>query len=325
MGTIDSIFIIILSVFFSGFFSGSEAALISCSKVKLHSMAKGGSWRAAIAQRLIESPERLFSVVLVGNNLVNVICTVTATALAIRFYGESGAILSTLVVTPLILIFGEVIPKAVYLYHADRFSIAVAPYVKMMFYLLWPVVMPVTGIARLIAGRSADEERKMNLIATREELIYLYSRGRGEGETEKRETEIIDRVFNFGVMRVGDLMIPMEKVETYPVSSSVDEVRSRADVSSFSRYPLVSPATGRVVGVISLFDLLGLDGGERLSSVMHRPFTASADEPAERLLIRMKDDPLHFAVVMGRDGEAQGIVTLEDILENIVGDIATGH
>lgn len=325
MGTFDSILIIILSIFFSSFFSGSETALISCSKVKLRSMAKAGSWRARVAERLIESPERLFSVVLVGNNLVNVVCTVTATALAIRFFGESGVILATLVMTPVILILGEVVPKALYLYHADRFSIAVAPYVRIMFYLLWPVVMPVTGIARLIAGRSADEERKMNLIATREELIYLYSKGREKGETEKRETDMIDRVFNFGVMRAGDLMIPMEKVETFPVTSSVDEVRARADASSFSRYPLVSPESGRIVGVISLFDLLGLDGGERLSSVMHRPFTASADELAERLLIRMKDDPLHFAVVMNRDGEALGIVTLEDILENIVGDIATGH
>jgi len=325
MGAFDSILIIILMLFFSFFFSGSETAVLSCNKVKLRSRAKSGSWRAGIVERFLESPERFFSVVLVGNNLVNIICTVVATALAISYFGDRGVLIATLVVTPLVLIFGEVVPKAVFLYHADRLSTVVAPYLRAMQYILWPVVMPVTGIARLITGRSPDEERKMNLIATREELIYLYSRGREPGDVEKRETDMIDRVFNFRVMRAGDLMIPMDRVKTFPVTSSVDEVRARADAASFSRYPLVSPETGRVAGVISLFDLLGLDGGERLSSVMHRPFTSSADEPAERLLIRMKDDPLHFAVVMDRDGEALGIVTLEDILENIVGDIATGH
>ncbi len=325
MGTFDSVLIIILMILSAGFFSGAETALVSCSRIKMRNLSKRGSWRAGIIEKLLDSPERFFSIVLVGTNLSVIICSVTATAMAISLFGEGGAAIATAVVTPLILIFGEVVPKAIFLYHADRVSLSVAPYLRIMHYLLWPVVMPVTGIARLIAGRSADEERKMNLIATREELIYLYSRGREKGETEKRETEMIDRVFNFGVMRAGDLMIPMEKVETFPVASSVDDVRAGGDASSFSRYPLVYPETGRVAGVISLFDLLGLDGGERLSSVMHRPFTASAEEPAERLLIRMKDDPLHFAVVMDMDGEALGIVTLEDILENIVGDIATGH
>ncbi len=325
MGTIDSIIIIILMILAAGFFSGSETALMSCSKVKLRSEAKHGSWRAGIIERLLDSPERFFSIVLVGTNLSVIACTVTATALAISLFGDSGALIATLAMTPLILIFGEVVPKAIYLYHADRFSIAVAPYLRFMLYLLWPVVVPVTNIARFLTGRSDEEERKLNIISTREELIYLYNRGREQGAVEKRETDMMDRVFNFGVMRAGDLMIPMEKVKTYSVDSSVDDVVGRSGIGDYSRFPLISPENGRVVGVLSLFDLLGLDGGERLSSVMHAPFMAAPDEFAERLLLRMKDDPLHFAIVTGKDGNALGIVTLEDILENIVGDIATGH
>jgi len=324
MNSIDSIILIVLSILLVGFFAGSETALVACSKVKLRNKAKRRSWRARYLERLVGSPEGFFSLVLVGTNLAVVVCTATATALAVRLAGNSGAVAATFIMTPLLLVFGEVIPKSAYLYHADRISLLVAPLLRLMEYILWPLVLPTTYLARMLTRFTSSGERSHSILSTREELIYLYSRGRVGGTAEERERRMIDRVFQFGVVRVGDLMIPMEDVVSFPVTASVDEVIAEANKHTFSRFPLISPHDGRVVGIISLFDLLGLDGGERLATVMHPAFFAGIDEYAERLLVRMKDDPNHFAVVVD-GGRAVGIVTLENILENIIGDITNEY
>ncbi|MCK4550248.1 MAG: CBS domain-containing protein, partial [Candidatus Krumholzibacteria bacterium] len=145
-----------------------------------------------------------------------------------------------------------------------------------------------------------------------------------EGDLEERERRMIDGVFSFGTRRARELMIPMESVVSFPVNASVDEVIEGANRHTYSRFPLVSPNDGSIVGIISLFDLLGLDGGERLATVMHKPLKVSEDESAERLLIRLKDEPLHFAVVTSGE-KAKGIITLENILESIVGDISNEY
>jgi CBS domain containing-hemolysin-like protein len=119
-------------------------------------------------------------------------------------------------------------------------------------------------------------------------------------------------------------MVPIRDVVSFPVNASVDEVVEEANKHTYSRFPLVSPHDGSIVGVISLFDLLGLDGGERLATVMHKPLKVSEDESAERLLIKLKDEPIHFAVVTSGE-KAKGIITLENILESIVGDISNEY
>ncbi|MCJ7823407.1 MAG: CNNM domain-containing protein, partial [Anaerolineales bacterium] len=280
------------------------------------------SWRASILERLLKDPEKFFSIVLVGTNLSVIACTVTATALAVSRFGDSGALIATVVMTPLILIFGEVIPKSIYLDHADRISIVAAPFLKVLAFLLWPVIAPVTLLARVMTGRLRENEKGSYIISTREELLYLYGRGKSPDHAKSRESKMIDRIFRFGVIKASDLMVPFDRVISFPVTASVDEVIEGAKLHPYSRYPLTSPGDDRVVGVISLFDMLGLDGGERLSAMMQKPFFVDKDEFVKRLLLTMKDEPDHFAIVMDGD-EAAGIITLEDILENIVGDIAT--
>jgi putative hemolysin len=145
--------------------------------------------------------------------------------------------------------------------------------------------------------------------------------GKKESPLDRGERLVIDRVFRFESVRARDLMIPMERVVSIPVTASVDEVVAEANRHTYSRFPIVSPEDGRVVGIVSLFDLLGLDGGEKLAAVMHKPRFAKENESAERLLVTMKDEPMHMAVVVSDRGEMRGIVTLENILQNIIGDI----
>lgn len=320
MGTFSAVIIVILAVLLSGFFSGSETAVVSCSKVKLRYKAKRGVWRAQILEKLLDSPELFFSVVLVGTNVAVIVCTAVATAVAVGHLGESGIVVATLVMTPLLLVFGEVIPKSVFLYHADRVALNVSPLLNFFFYLLYPLVAPAALFAGFLLNFFGSKDEHFDFINSREELIYLYRRGKKEGAAEKRERMIIDRVFNFKGVSARELMIPFEKVVSFPLSASIEEAIDEANKHTYSRFPILSD-TGIVVGIVSMFDLLGLDGGEELAAVMHEPCFAQEEDPAVRLLVRMKEEALHMAVVVDKEGRAVGILTLENIFENIVGDI----
>jgi putative hemolysin len=313
--------VIVVTVLLAAFAAGSETAVVSCSKVRLHTRAKAGLWRARILERLINSPEYFFSVVLVATNLAVIVCTAAATSLAVAIFPHAGAAVATFVMVPVLLIVGEVIPKSVFLYHADRVSTAVAPALQLLGYCLWPLVMCATLLVRLLLRAAGASAKRFNILSTREELVFLYRAGKKEGSLERRERLIIDRVFRFESVRANDLMIPMERVVSVSVAASVDEVIAEANKHTYSRFPVVSPADGRVVGIVSLFDLLGLDGGEKLASVMHKPLLVNEKETAEHLLVTMKNEAMHMAVVTGDRGEMRGIVTLETILENIIGDI----
>lgn len=321
MGSFSALFIIILMVLLTGFFAGSETAVVSCSKIRLRHKAQRGVKRARILERLLDNPETFFSIVLVGTNIAVIVCTAAATALSVNLFGENGVLVATIVMTPLLLIAGEVIPKSAFLYHADRFSLLAAPLLEFFFYLLYPIVVPAVMLTRFLLLITGSREKRFNLLNSREELIYLYGRGKEEGVVERRERLIINRVFQFGTVRARELMIPFERVISIPVTASIDQVVEEANKHTYSRYPVVSEEGGEVVGVISMFDLLGLDGGEELTGVMHEPLFAIEDEPAVKLLVRMKDEALHMAVIVDEAGETKGILTLENILENIVGDI----
>ncbi|MFO7915060.1 MAG: CNNM domain-containing protein [Candidatus Krumholzibacteriales bacterium] len=320
-----SFLIIIIGLIMSGFFAGSETAVIACSRLRVKSEARSGSIRAGILEEWFNSPEFFFSIVLVGNSLANIACTAQATALAVRLFGNSGTLVAVIVMTPVILIFGEIIPKAVFLHYADNVSFNVAPVLKFFSYILFPLVKPVAMLGGLFSRISGQSEEAAGVISSREELLGLYMKGGEESDIARREQEIINKVFRFGVTRARDLMLPMHEVVSFSYDTPVSEVIETANRYPYSRYPLVSPESGRVVGVISLFDLLNVESGEKLTSLMHKPFYAGEDELAERVLVRIKSEPLHFAIVVGEEGVQKGILTLENIIESIVGDIASEY
>jgi putative hemolysin len=314
--------VIVATIILGAFFSGTETAVVAASRVRLKARARRGRWRARILEGMIEKPELFFSTVLVGTNLSIIICTAAATSLAVTFYGDSGATVATVVMTPLLLILCEVIPKSAFLYHADRISILMAPVLKFFYCILWLIIMPVTLFTRVLLRFTNSSEERFKLISTREELIYLYGMGREES-TVKRERLIMNRVLRFGNKIVGDLMVPLDEVVSFSSRATVEEAVDVANRHPFSRYPIATSVYDNVTGIVSLFGLLGLDGGEELSSVAHKPIYTSKEARAEELLVRLKDAALHMAVVVDRNNRALGIITLEDILEDLVGDISS--
>jgi CBS domain containing-hemolysin-like protein len=299
--------------------------VIACSRLRVRSEARSGSVRAGILEGWFNAPEFFFSIVLVGTNLANIACTAEATAVAINLFGSSGPLISVAVMTPLLLVFGEVIPKAVFMHYADHLSMNTAPVLKAFSYILFPLVKPASILGELFARMAGRSGEASGVITSREELLNLYMTGGGESEIARKEHEIINKVFRFGVTRVRDLMLPMKQVVSIPYDTPVSAAIETANRYPYSRFPLVSPDSGRVAGVVSVFDLLNVDSGEKLTSLMHKPFYAREDELAERVLLRMKSEPLHFAIVIGRGGVQKGILTLENIIESIVGDIASEY
>jgi len=317
--------IIIVSIFLAAFFSGSETAVVSCSKVKVRHRSKAGSGSARTIEWFLSKPEQFFSTVLVGTNISVIICTASATALCVYFFQSKGALISTVVMTPVILILGEVIPKSVFLYYADRIALLSAPALKLFYYILFPIVFPSTLLVRMVMRAAGPEGRRGSLLSSREELIYLYATGKRDGMLQPQESLIMDRVLRFERVSIKDIMVPADRVIAFPVTASVDEVIEEANKYSYYRFPVMTPDGKKVIGIISFFDLLGLDGGERLSRVMHTPLFTSVDESAERLLIKMKRESMHMAIVLDRHSNFAGIVTLENILESIVGNIYSEH
>ena len=234
MGSISALIIIIATVLLTGFFAGSETAIISCSKVRLKHKAEKGVRRARILERLLENPELFFSVVLVGTNIAVIVCTAAATALSVNLFGEKGVLVATIVMTPLLLVAGEVVPKSAFLYHADRVSLLTAPLLRFFLYLFYPIVAPAMLLTRFLLVITGSREKRFNLLNSREELIYLYRRGKEEGAVERRERLIIDRVFAFGKVSATELMIPIESVVGIPATASIEQVVEEANKHTYS-------------------------------------------------------------------------------------------
>ncbi len=316
--------VILITVILAAFFSGSETAVVSCSKVRIRHKSKAGSSSARTIEWFLEKPEQFFSTVLVGTNISVIVCTASATALAVYLIGSSGPLAATVVMTIVLLIFSEVIPKSLFLYYADRIALLAAPGLKFFYYLLWPVVFPSMILVRGVLRAASHTGKSYSLLSSREELIYLYAAGKST-PLEQTESMIMDRVLRFKKLTLKDMMVPFEKVVAFPVNMVVEEAVDEANKYSYYRFPVVSPEGRRVLGIVSLFDLLGLDGAERLSKVMHPPLFADAGESVEKLLLRMKRESMHMAIILDDAGEVIGLVTLENILESVVGNIYSEH
>jgi len=316
--------VIFLTMILAAFFSGSETAVVSCSKVRIRHRSKAGSRAARIVEWFLEKPEKFFSTVLVGTNVSVIVCTASATALAVYFLGSSGPVVATAVMTVVILVFSEVIPKSLFLHYADRIALLAAPGLKFFYYLLWPVVFPSMILVRAVLRLTGSEGRGYSLLSSREEIIYLYTAGKNI-PVEQTESMIMDRILRFKKLNLRDIVIPFDRVVSFPVNMIVEDAIKEANKYSYYRFPVVSPDGEKVLGIISLFDLLGLDGAERLSRVMHPPLFARVDESVEKLLVRMKRESMHMAVIKDEEDRVIGIVTLENILESVVGNIYSEH
>ncbi|WP_419739744.1 HlyC/CorC family transporter [Ruegeria sp.] len=328
---------ILLLLVLSGFFSGSETALTASSRGKLRAQADKGSRGAQKALDITDDNERLIGSVLLGNNLVNILAASLATALFTRLFGESGVALATLVMTLLVLIFAEVLPKTYAITNSEKAASAVAPIISVVVTVFSPIVaavrLLVRGVLRIF-GVQIDPDS--NILAVREEIAGALQLGHSEGVVEKEDRDRILGALDLGYRAVEEIMLHRSNIEMIDADAEPDAILEQCLQSRHTRLPVFRDEPENIIGVVHAKDLFRamyaqVGGSESnsdrlagfdITKVANDPYfvpetTTLDDQMREFLRIRS-----HFALVVDEYGSLRGLITLEDILEEIVGEIA---
>lgn len=329
LGLILLILAIVVLLFGSAFFSSSETALTAASDARMHALSRRGDGRASAVEKLRRHKERLISSLLIGNNMVNVVATSLATSAAITLFNDSGVLISSVVMTILLVVFAEVLPKTYAFNNADRFALSVARLVQWLVWLLTPLTVALDAAVRVVipTKNDHDDDREEELRG----MIALHGSAGGDAEHSEKAV-MLTSVLDLGEMTVDEVMTHRASVAM--VSADIDpEIAFRQILASpFTRLPVYAGKSDNIVGVLHVKALLRAIGRNpenveqiSMSSVAAEPYFV----PETTLLIdqlqAFRARREHFAIVVDEYGDFRGIVTLEDILEEIVGDIDDEH
>ena len=328
-GIVVGMIAIIFLILFSAFFSGSETALMSISRIRLKHLVKTKPRRTKIVENILQKPEKLIGTILLGNNLVNVAMSALATAIAIALWGDKGIAYVTGILTLLILIFAEITPKVYAKYYNERVSLVAAPILRVIMVLMNPVVITVTYLAnRLLRIIGIDVSKVKRPIFTEEELKTCIQISRDDGSITKIEKDMLSRIFTLNDKTVKEVMVPKDKMITLDLNWSNDKVLNTVHKSGYSRFPVTKGNDLEVMGYIHSKDLLKFMGSKKsftLNKILRVPLFVEEDRKIDTQLRSFKAKKVHLAMVLDNDGELTGLLTLEDILEEFVGNIEDEH
>jgi len=326
---IPTLIILVALLASSAFFSGSETALMALSRLRLRHLAQTKPIRARLVERILKRPERLIGTILLGNNLVNVAMSALATALAIRFWGERGVAYVTVVLTVVILLFAEITPKVYAKYFSERVSFLTAPILNVVMVLFKPVVLAVTYVSRRILRLiEVDVSKVKGPLITEEEIKTCIKMGWDEGAITTEERKMLSKVFTMNDKTVSEVMVPKDKMTMLDMDAPVREILRIILKTGYSRFPIRKKDDFGTVGFIHAKDVFWLMQEEKprsLKTITRPPYFIPGDKKIDAQLRSFQKKKLHQAVVLDNDGRVIGLVTLEDILEELVGSIQDEH
>lgn len=317
----------------SAFFSGSETALTAVSRARIHALAQEGTAQASLVERLILSRERLIGALLLGNNLVNILASALATSLFLSLFGDAGVVYATLVMTALVLIFGEVMPKTYAIANPERFALAVSPIIRVIVAIFAPVTAAVQIMVRhmlRLFGPAVSDDAEV--LSAREELRGAIELHHREGSVVKRDRDMLGGVLDLRDLEVADVMVHRTKMHSINADAPPREIVDQVLLSPYTRLPLWKDESDNIVGVLHVKTLLQavrevegdftkLDVLALATPPWFVPDTTMVLDQLNAFLRRKS----HFALVVDEYGEVQGLLTLEDIIEEIVGEITDEH
>ena len=322
-GSAIQLLVIVILLGLSAFFSSAETALMACNKIRMKNLAEDGNKKAAKVLQVTENQPKMLSAILIGNNLVNLGASALATVFATNTFGSGAVGLSTGILTLLVLLFGEITPKGIASQKSDDIALAYAGYVYFLMQILTPVIYCINllsqGVQRLLR---IDLSKKQDAI-TEEELRTLVDMGHEEGVIETDEKKMITNVFDFGDQVAKDIMIPRVEMTCVDVETDFQEVLEIFRKERYTRMPVYEEDTDNIIGILNIKDVF-LKGQERnfsLRSLMRQPLFTFELKKVSKLLNEMRKSSSNVAIVLNEYGSCVGMITLEDMLEEIVGDI----
>jgi len=317
--------ILVALLFFSAFFSMSETALMSMSKIRLRHLVENHVKHAKLTQDLLDHPNQLLGTILVGNNLVNIAASAIATSIAIYFWNNKGVGIATFLMTLLILIFGEITPKNIAIDYTEEIVLFIAPIMNVFVKIFSPVVWVLTNFTNGLLHLFGLNKQEKKPLITEEELKTIVEVSSQEGVLESDEKEIIDNIFEYSDMRVKDIMIQRMDIVAVDVSATYEEVVAAFGEKQFSRIPVYEDTIDNIVGVLYAKDLFFIPVEKikqfDIKKYMREPFYTYEFIKISDFFRRMQGDRIHIAIVLDEYGGVAGIITMEDIIESILGDI----
>jgi len=314
--------VLVVLIVLSAFFSGSETALMALDKLRLKYLVQKKRPGADRLESILEHPDRLLGAILVGNNLANIAASVFATTFFVQLYGDQGELLTILVLTPVLLILSEISPKTYAAQYPEKVSFLVLRPILAVMWLLSPVVWLVTRASRLLTHFVRGEEKRP--ILSEEEIRSIISVGEETGVVAREQRLMLHGIFELTQTRVRDVMIPRTEVVGLEVSAGFAEVLGLVQQAHHSRFPVYDENLDNVVGVIHSKDILNFVGSPEafsLREIARPPYFVPETKRIGTLLQSFRRKRIHLAVVVDEYGGVEGIVTLEDIVEEIVGEI----
>lgn len=322
-GDAIQLFILFILLLLSGFFSSAETALTTVNKIRIRNLAEEGNKRAVIVSKIIDDSGKMLSAILIGNNIVNLSASSLATTLAIKVLGSKGAGIVTGILTLLILVFGEITPKTLSTLYAEKISLAYSRIIYFLMVVLTPVIIIVNTLSMLCLKLFHANPNEKAETFTEDELRTIVEVSHEDGVIENEEKKMINNVFDFGDSQAKDIMIPRIDVTFVDVNSTYEEIIEIYKRDLFTRFPVYEDTTDNVIGIINMKDLLLYDFSIEFNirDYLREPYFIYELKKTSELMLEMRQSSVNFAIVLDEYGATAGLVTLEDLLEEIVGEI----
>lgn len=330
-GDITQLICLIILLLLSSFFSSAETALTTVNKIRMRTLSESGNKKADRVLRVTDNSAKMLSAILIGNNIVNLSASSLATTLAVKIFGSVGAGIATGILTFLILIFGEVSPKTLATIHADKISLKISGIIEFLMFIFTPLILVINtfsmGFLMLLGVNPNDKDKAI----TEEELRTIVDVSQETGVIEDEERTMIHKLFDFGDAEAKEVMIPRIDMIFVDVNSTYDEVIEIFKEYKYTRLPVFEESTDRIVGVLNIKDLLLLNDNEDseaeyrenfdIRNLMREAYFTFEHKNTADLFIEMRKSSLSLAIVLDEYGSTAGLITLEDLLEEIVGEI----
>ncbi|MDD6322009.1 MAG: hemolysin family protein [Firmicutes bacterium] len=321
---IRNIIALAVLILMSGYFSATETAFLSCNKTRLRTMAEKGNKRAALVNRLNENYDSLLSTILIGNNIVNLTAASIGTVLFVRLYGDIGATVSTAVITVLVLIFGEITPKNVAKDCPEKLAMFSAPIIRVLIWIFTPLNF-LFGLWKKLVSKVLHLESDSKM--SQEELLMLVEEVREGGTIDSEEGDLLKNAIEFNDMRAEDILTHRVDLEAVDIESTKEEIAEVFTQSKFARLPVYEDSIDNIIGILNMKDFYDGTGitAKSIRDIMTKPLFVLKSEKIDELLKLLQETKSQMAVILDEYGGTLGIVTLEDILEELVGEIWDEH